>query len=90
MTLSRRGFFTGLAAVAVTAPAIVRAASLMPVKRMLILPDGLDNRFEAYTSMFKWQREVIALDWRYVTRINTCEVLKCYAKIDHALALEDA
>lgn len=38
MTLSRRGFFTGLAAVAVTAPSIVRSASLMPVKQMLIVP----------------------------------------------------
>ncbi len=34
MTLSRRKFFTGLAATLVTAPAIVRAASLMPVKVM--------------------------------------------------------
>jgi hypothetical protein len=40
MTLSRRGFFTGLAATAVTAPSIVRAASLMPVKSFC-LPEQL-------------------------------------------------
>jgi hypothetical protein len=31
---SRRGFITGLVSLAVTAPAIVRAASIMPVKLM--------------------------------------------------------
>jgi len=37
MTLqpSRRGFITGLVSLAVTAPAIVKSASLMPVKLML-------------------------------------------------------
>lgn len=37
MTLqpSRRGFITGLVSLAVTAPAIVRAASIMPVKLMV-------------------------------------------------------
>lgn len=32
---SRRGLITGLIAFAVTAPAIVRAGSLMPVKQMI-------------------------------------------------------
>lgn len=36
--LSRRKFFTGLAALTITAPAIVRAVSLMPVK---VLPADL-------------------------------------------------
>ena len=35
MTLSRRSLITGLVSFAVTAPAIVRAASLMPVKQMI-------------------------------------------------------
>ena len=34
ITSSRRGFLTGLGAVLMTAPAIVRAGSLMPVKVM--------------------------------------------------------
>jgi hypothetical protein len=37
---SRRGFFTGLAAVLITAPAIVRATSLMPVRNFLVLGPG--------------------------------------------------
>lgn len=36
--LSRRGLITGLIAFAVTAPAIVRAGSLMPVKVMIETP----------------------------------------------------
>jgi hypothetical protein len=32
MTINRRGLITGLASLVVTAPAIVRASSLMPVK----------------------------------------------------------
>lgn len=39
--LSRRGFFAGLAASAVAAPAVVRAASLMPVRATIIRPDEL-------------------------------------------------
>jgi hypothetical protein len=35
MTPSRRSFVTGLISFAATAPAIVRASSLMPVKQML-------------------------------------------------------
>lgn len=34
LDLSRRGFFTGLGASLIAAPAIVRAGSLMPVKSM--------------------------------------------------------
>lgn len=46
ITLSRRGFITGLAASLITAPSIVRASSLMPIKAV----DG----FEFYTSHFEW------------------------------------
>lgn len=35
--MNRRGFITGLVSL-VAAPAIVRASSLMPVRRVLILP----------------------------------------------------
>lgn len=37
---SRRGFLAGLGAVLITAPAIVRASSIMPVRQMLILGPG--------------------------------------------------
>lgn len=36
---SRRGFLSGLIAFGVTAPAIVRATSLMPVKQMIGAPE---------------------------------------------------
>ena len=36
MTLARRSFLTGLAASALAAPAIVRAASLMPVRGIVM------------------------------------------------------
>ncbi len=40
MIINRRGFIAGLAAL-ITAPAIVRAGSLMPVKQMIeTIPDG--------------------------------------------------
>jgi len=35
LDLSRRSFFRGLGATLIAAPAIVRAASLMPVRRMI-------------------------------------------------------
>lgn len=38
MTPSRRSFLTGLAATIITAPAIVRVGSLMPVKVMGVSP----------------------------------------------------
>jgi hypothetical protein len=37
MITSRRSFLTGLGAVLVAAPAIVRAGSLMPVKQMIVI-----------------------------------------------------
>jgi hypothetical protein len=41
---SRRGFITGLISFAVTAPAIVRATSLMPVKLMEpLVPIGINH-----------------------------------------------
>lgn len=43
MAVTRRSFLTGLGAVLVAAPAIVRAGSLMPVKQMLILPDRIED-----------------------------------------------
>ena len=43
MITSRRSFITGLVSL-IAAPAIVRAASLMPVKRMLWLSDGVSLR----------------------------------------------
>jgi hypothetical protein len=39
--LARRSFITGLIAFGVTAPAIVRAGSLMPVKQMIWNPDDI-------------------------------------------------
>ena len=40
LELARRGFLTGLGAALITAPAIVRAGSLMPVKIWLDLNPG--------------------------------------------------
>lgn len=41
MILARRAFLTGLGATLITAPAIVRAGSLMPVKQMIEIDDGV-------------------------------------------------
>ena len=48
---SRRGFITGLIALGVAAPAIVRAASIMPVKAMPVEEDLaalLDSRLDSF------------------------------------------
>lgn len=48
METSRRGFITGLISFTAAAPAIVRAASLMPVK---VIPPGMVTRLEVPASM---------------------------------------
>ena len=52
MTLSRRSLITGLVSFAATAPAIVRATSLMPVKQILLEPAqfGLDFALDGSTT----------------------------------------
>lgn len=56
--LSRRGFLSGL----LSSAAIVAAG---PVAK--IVPP-LPDRFEVYTSHFKWQKEIISRDWKFVAR----------------------
>jgi hypothetical protein len=63
---SRRGFITGLVSL-IAAPAIVRVANIMPV-RSIIVP-GFDSSFEAYTSLFQWQLDLVVEDWRYTVRL---------------------
>jgi hypothetical protein len=36
--------------------------------------DGSGNRFEAYTSYFRWQAGVVVKDWRYAARICNIDV----------------
>ncbi len=48
---TRRGFITGLISLAVTAPAIVRISSLMPIKNMFIGNEPLIN-FEGEDFIF--------------------------------------
>lgn len=52
---SRRGFLTGLGAVLITAPAIVRAGSLMPVKRVI----DLENMTELEVDMARTHPELV-------------------------------
>ena len=65
--ISRRGLITGLIAL-VAAPAIIRTPGLlMPIKGIqIIIPDD----WEHYTSQFKWNRGLIAEDWKYAIRIS--------------------
>lgn len=56
MILSRRSFFTGLGASILAAPAIVRAASLMPVKA---LPLALqDPNFDLAVRLIAYRKEI--------------------------------
>lgn len=50
---TRRGFITGLISFAVTAPAIVRATSLMPIKgeAMVLSLSDLDRIFQTICAM---------------------------------------
>ena len=43
---SRRSFLTGFGAALITAPAIVRAGSLMPVKRLPLTLQGVPIEFD--------------------------------------------
>lgn len=61
MNSSRRGFLTGLGAALITAPAIVRAGSLMPVKQMIEpvyfgidLATGLDTTVWFFQNRYFW------------------------------------
>lgn len=67
---SRRLFLRGLAGL-VAAPAIVRAASLMPMKAVPAFVDmaydKFGNPYEAYTSWFKHQE--LLKEWRYIASI---------------------
>lgn len=58
--MERRSFLKGLIAIAI-APAIK-------------LREVVNERFESYTSRFKWDAKVIATDWRYITRIANINV----------------
>lgn len=58
MILQRRQFLTGLVA-AITAPAVVKAAWIMPVKK-IIVPD-----FRFYSSLYK--REFTPGEWAQIS-----------------------
>lgn len=53
LDLSRRNFIRGLTAGIIAAPAVVKAASLMPL-RGLVLDRGLGSHFEYYQTRFFW------------------------------------
>lgn len=56
--LSRRGFLSGL----LSSAAIIAAG---PVAK---IAPPLPDHFEVYTSHFKWQKEIISRDWKFVAR----------------------
>jgi hypothetical protein len=57
MIESRRGFLSLLGVGIITAPAIVRPASLMKV-RSLLLPEPIDLMGEANTLLVEWGKEL--------------------------------
>lgn len=56
---SRRGFLAGLGAILVAAPAIVRVASIMPVKQMVEVfdLDGLSSLLDARLDQFHGEHD---------------------------------
>ncbi len=86
---SRRSFITGLVSLAVTAPAIVKAASLMPVKLMLpsrtliysnrAIRSYMDIETILDSNVLCTVYQVfLAADWRYAARCANVE----FDKID--------
>lgn len=71
--LSRRKFFTGLGATLITAPAIVRAASLMPVKAMPVELYGISP-------------SVYALDWLRLHDAMMADLFRIMQIPDHMLS----
>lgn len=58
---SRRSFITGLVASLVAAPAVVRAASLMPVRALAPIQfEGIDIVFDGGFPYSQWQGTVVA------------------------------
>jgi hypothetical protein len=70
LILSRRKFLAGMFSLAVAAPAIVRAASLMPVKRV---PYWCWRGSTIYVCD-DVRPPLISRDWRYGIRVSTVEV----------------
>ena len=62
---SRRGFLTGLGAALITAPAIVRAGSLMPVK-VMVEPYGIGPMMSVVEIINRalWQCSQDRIVWR--------------------------
>lgn len=79
LILPRRKFLTGLAAL-VAAPTIVRAASLMPVRKLpkgLVLAyDSFGNEYETYTCWFRMCEPLVLEEWRYVAKLIDCDLLR--------------
>lgn len=61
---TRRGFITGLISFAVTAPAIVRATSLMPVK-VMVEPIKWPLYNEASTITLSEFSSMRSIDWKF-------------------------
>ena len=80
MITSRRSFLTGLGAALITAPAIVRAGSLMPVKQMPTvedLNDLLRRRVDgAYAAMLENLDRNLFGDVQYKIRFVESKVIK--------------
>ena len=72
LILPRRKFLLGLGAL-VAAPAVIRVARLMPVRPFddvrNIVFDAYGNRYEEYTSWFRYQESLIPADWKWASRI---------------------
>lgn len=58
---NRRGFLTGLGTLLITAPAIVRISSIMPVRAMT-------PEFEFYMDYFEWNTSIPLATWRMINQ----------------------
>lgn len=79
---NRRGFLTGLVSFAATAPAIVRAANIMPVRPYKSIDEiikealwrvGQDGSIYGRSPMLDAMGDLDALNWRFSVRATTID-----------------
>jgi hypothetical protein len=70
MNLSRRSLLTGLLSSAAVIAAGPVAKVIPAIRKSEVVFDKFGNRFEAYTSHFRWNAgPLVSEDWKYISRL---------------------